>query len=105
MKDQAKEPIAVRIMNFWNSLSPEFRYSIFYILAGLLTCIQQVLMGTDLKTAIATFIGTLLTLINGMQAINKIAKEKVEIANQNEPVFGVNLDSPIPDSQEVTPIN
>lgn len=100
-----KEPLAVRIMNFWNSLSPEFRYSILYITSALITLLQQLLQGFDWKTAVVTFLGALLTQINAMQAVSKVAKERVIEGDKSEPTLGITPETIIPDSHEVTPIN
>lgn len=67
---------AQKVMDFWNDLSPEFRYGIFYITSALLTLIQQLLSGFEWKSALITFISALLVQINGMQAVSKVAREQ-----------------------------
>lgn len=100
-----KEPLSVRIMNFWNSLSPAFRYSIFFVTSALLTMIQQIVGGAEWNGAVVTFLGALISQITAMQAISKVSTEHVEEAKLTEPTLGINMDSPIPDSSSITPIN
>lgn len=74
-----KEPMSVRFMDWWSKLRPAVQMSAAYIFAGLLTMLQQVLEGSDLKSAFITFLTVLITTINGLKAVSKTAdKHSVE---------------------------
>lgn len=73
-----KQPISVKIMNFWHQLPPAVQMSAMFILSGLLTLIQQLLEGVNWRDALLTFVSSLIVSINGMQAISKTADKHKE---------------------------
>jgi hypothetical protein len=106
MSNLPKEPISVRIQNFWHSLPPSVQTSMPYVLAALLTAMQQILNGADFNSAAATFVGTLIVIINGFKAVSLTADKhevkallegQIEPSNESTVEIGVGPESKIPE--------
>ncbi len=79
-----KEPLSVQIQNFWHSLPPAVQTSTPFILAALLTFVEQLISGRDLKEAALIFVGALLGIVKTFQAVSLTAdKHEEEALNQD----------------------